>query len=91
MVKLRAIEQFTVEKFDELKIVERNQNNIHHKEKTIYYHDIFECTKEMAEYLSGKNKYIRAFVEVIEIMPEEVKEEKKETIKKTTTRKTTKK
>ena len=85
MVRVKVTESFTLGKFNELKeIVRANPQNA--KDGELYKNDIFVCEKEMAEYLLGKNAHKRAFVEVIEVIPE-VKVEKetvKEAIKKET-------
>jgi len=92
MVKVKVTENFYLGKFNEI----RNLVRAGGKKANGYLGigDIFECTEEMAEYLLGKNDLKRAFIEVIEVIPEKKKEEvKKEPVKKktTTTKKTTKK
>lgn len=94
MVRVKAIEPFTLGKFNELKeIVRANPQNA--KDGELYKNDMFLCTQEMAEYLTGNNKYKKAFAEVIEVIPDVIidKEKVKESIKpkRTTKRKTTKK
>ena len=86
MIKVEVIEEFTLGRFNELRNIVRKT-----KEETgrLFIGDIFECTEEMADYLIKTNKENRAFVKVIEVIPE--KEEKKEPIKKTTAKKTTRK
>ena len=72
MIKLEAIEKFKLQRFDELKNLERvgldttGQLNVGDK---------FECTKELADYLLGDNPLKKAVVKVIEVIPEEEKEE----------------
>ena len=98
MVKVKVIEEFHLGKFYELKNIVRIGNN---EDGRLYVGDIFECTEDMAKYLLGENALKRAFVEVIEIIPEKQekiekksqKEEEKEVKpkRKTTTRKTTRK
>ena len=75
MIKVEVIEEFTLGKFDELKNLVRN--NEEKKEKgRLYVKDTFICDKEMADYLTGNNKYSTPYVKIIEIIPEEVIEEK---------------
>lgn len=76
MIKVRVIEDFHLGKFNELKnIIRANYNKREHGK--LYVNDTFECTEEMAEYLMGKNAKKRAFVEVIEVIPEKENTEKK--------------
>lgn len=95
MIKVKVIEEFHLGKFNELKNIQRISQNENGK---LFVGDIFECTEDMAKYLLGENALKRAFVEIIEIIPE--KQEENEIIsqkteekpkRKTTTRKTTKK
>lgn len=72
MIKVKVIEDFHLGKFNELKNIERANYN-KREEGHLYVNDIFECTEEMAEYLMGKNATKRAFVKVIEVVPEENK------------------
>lgn len=72
MIRCEVIEEFTLEKFDELKNLvrareEKNQN------KKLYLKDTFECDKEMADYLTGGNSYNKPYVKIVEIIPEEEK------------------
>lgn len=85
MVRVKVIEPFSLAKFNELKEIVR-ANPQAAKDGELNKNDIFVCEKDMAEYLLGKNKHQRSFVEVIEVIPE-VKVEKetlKEAIKKET-------
>lgn len=77
MIKCQAIKEFTLEKFDELKNIERK--NVNTKGK-LYVGDTFECTKEMADYLMGSNAKGEVVAKVLEIIPEknEVKDLQKE-------------
>ena len=93
MVKVKAIQEFTYGNFDKINNLQRHDINKNEKGR-LYTGDIFECTKEMAEYLTGNCGYV--LVKVIEVIPEEVpvienveekieeiKESAKEEIKKT--------
>lgn len=78
MVKVRVIEDFYLARFVELKNIIRKARNENGK---LFIGDTFECTKELADYLLGKNPKQRAFVEVIEVIPEKKEEPKKVEIK----------
>lgn len=87
MVKVEAIDVFTLGRFNELKNIQRKSLDENGK---IFTGDIFECDDDLAKYLLGDNKLGRAFIKVLEVIPEEVKEEVKE-VKKTTAKTTKKK
>ena len=74
MIKCEVIEEFTLEKFDELKNLVRARED-KNQNKKLYLKDTFECDKEMADYLTGDNLYKKPFVKVIEVIPEEVIED----------------
>jgi len=78
MIKVRVIEDFYLGRFGELKNIIRKARNENGK---LFIDDTFECTKELADYLLGKNSKQRAFVEVIEVIPEKKEEPKKVEIK----------
>ena len=93
MIRVKVTEDFdygsekdNFKKFHELKELIR-ADGMNDKEGHLYIGDMFLCDKDTAEYLTGKNKYNRAFVEIIEVIPEK----KEEKTKKTTKRKTKKK
>ena len=93
MIKVEVIEEFTLKDFAKLKNIIRanpKEAEILDKGKKLKANDIFECTEEMCDYLTGNNPIKKAVVKVIEIIPEEkAKIEKKPTTKKTS-KKTTK-
>lgn len=66
MIKCEVIKEFTLERFNELKNIQRRR--IETKGK-LYVGDIFECDKEMADYLMGANKDGQVVVKVIEVIP----------------------
>lgn len=69
MVKVEVIEEFTLEKFDELKnLVRAKDEKV--EENLLKVGDTFECDKKMADYLTGNNPLNKVVVKVIEIMPE---------------------
>ena len=93
MFKVKALQEFTYGNFNKITNLVRND-----KEKKehgrLYERDTFECTEDMAKYLTGGCGY--TLVKVIEVIPEEVpvienaeekieeiKESAKEEIKKT--------
>lgn len=84
MVKVEVIKEFTLGEFDKLKNITRKKRE---EKGKLFEGDTFECTNEMADYLSGQNMKGKKVVEIIEVIPEE----KKETTKKSTKKKTSKK
>ena len=85
MIKVEVIEDFTLEKFDELKNIVRKRTNQVGK---LFVGDTFECTKEIADYLIEKNKLNKPFVKVIEIVPEIIaKTKERKSINKTKSKK----
>lgn len=78
MIKVKVIEDFTLQEFDKLKNIIRKGKE---QEGKLFIGDIFECDEKMADYLTGNNSINRAVVKVIEVIPE-----KENTEKKTTTR-----
>ena len=67
MICCEVIKDFTLEKFGELENIKRKKIDTKGK---LYIGDTFECTKEMADYLMGKNLKGNVVVKVIEIIPE---------------------
>jgi hypothetical protein len=90
MVKCEVIKGFTLEKFKELKNLKRKKIE---RDGKLNPDDIFECTEEMAEYLTGNNPKNEQVVRIIEIIPEdntkpnEIASEKEETKEEKTTKK----
>lgn len=76
MVKCETIKEFTLEKFDELKNIKRIKKE---EEGKMFVGDIFECSEQMADYLTGNNPKNATVVKVLEIIPEEKPEVKEET------------
>ena len=77
MIKVEVIDDFTLGRYNELKNVVRKSKDEYGR---LFIGDVFECTEEMAEYLTGKNHLGRAFVKVIEVIPAKVEEPKKEIV-----------
>ena len=69
MIKCIAIADFTLSKFNELIDIERKSIEQNGK---IFKGDKFKCTKEMAEYLTGKNDKGNVVVKIIGVIPEKV-------------------
>lgn len=66
MIKVEVIENFTLERFNELKNVQRKNSG---KDGSLNIGDTFECTEDMAKYLMKENSYNKAYVKVIEVEP----------------------
>ena len=67
MIKVEVIERFNLGAFDELKNIKRINSDV---KGQLFVGDIFECTKEMADYLLGDNAHKKSFIKVIEVIPE---------------------
>lgn len=76
MIKVEAIKEFTLERFDELEDIVRYNPNLNEKNK-LHLKDTFKCKKELADYLMGNNLKGETVVKVVEVVP---KEEKVETL-----------
>lgn len=70
MIKVEVIEPFTLGKFNELTNIKRKGIDTYGK---LEVGDVFECSEEMAEYLTGKNDKNKVVVKVIEVIPVEKK------------------
>lgn len=90
MIKLEALEDFTLKRFDEIENIIRKGKE---EKGKVFYGDTFVCEKELAEYLTNtgkeKNPVNRAVAKVIEVIPElkEVVEKPKQEVKKPVERK----
>ena len=69
MIKCEVIENFTLARFDELKNVERLGGGTGNYLKV---RDRFECTEELAKYLTGDNAMKKVVVKVIEVIPDKL-------------------
>lgn len=79
MIKCEVIERFTLGRFNELKNIKRKSVDTNGE---LYVGDVFECEKELADYLMGNNSKKKVVVKVIEVIPEAVFEQpKKEEVK----------
>jgi hypothetical protein len=77
MIKVKVIEDFYFGRYAELKNVVR----LHDRGMENYFckGDTFECEQDIAYYLTKTNEKGRAFIEIIEVIPEkqaEIPEEK---------------
>ena len=82
MIKCEAVINFTLERFDEIKNIERKKV-FQYEDKKLYIGDKFDCDEDLARYLTGDNEKKVIAVNILEVIPEEkiieeVKEEKKE-------------
>lgn len=75
MIKCEVIENFTLEKFNQLENVKKVEIR---KGNEFGVGDTFECTEKMADYLTGNNALNKIVVKVIEVEPEQVEEVKTE-------------
>ena len=73
MIKCEVIKEFTLERFDELKNIQRKRIDTKGK---LYIGDTFECEKELVYYLMGNNMEGKTVVKVIEVEPKKVTVEK---------------
>ena len=84
MIKVEVIEKFTLKRFGEIKNLVRKSDG---KDGELRVGDIFECSKDLANYLTGDNALNKTVVKVIEVEPEkeetEVEKEPEETIEET--------
>lgn len=69
MIKCEVLEKFNLKDFDKLENIKRGTSFDKYGE--LYRTDTFECSKDMADYLTGNNPINRAVVKVIEVEPEE--------------------
>ena len=66
MIKLEALQDFTLKRFDELQNLVRGAKDEHGK---LFTGDRFECEEELADYLLGNNSLNLCVVKVIEHKP----------------------
>ena len=67
MVKVKALQEFTYGNFDKINNLIRNDNN-KNQHGRLYEKDTFECTQDMATYLTGGCGYV--LVKILEVVPE---------------------
>lgn len=67
MIKLRALEDFTLKDYKKLKNIQSTQSE--REKNKVYQNDIFECDEKMAKYLLGDNDLKVIVAELIEMIP----------------------
>ena len=67
MIKCEVLETFTLGRFNEVKNIVRKRIDT---DGQLNEGDIFECSKDLADYLLGGNRFNKAFIKVIEVIPE---------------------
>lgn len=72
MIRVEALDNFDLKRYDELKNIKRTGKDIY---GSLFVGDTFECTQDLVEYLTGNNPLNKAVVKVIEVQPEKVIEE----------------
>jgi len=90
MVRLQATQDFTLEAYNQIKIIKR-ANEEKDEQGWVYANDELECNETMADYLTGGNEKKIVVAKIIEVIPEVkknetiedtiIKEERKETKK----------
>ena len=73
MIKCEVIEDVSLREFAKLTNIVRKARNVQGK---LFVGDTFECTENMADYLTGNNPLNKAVVKVIEIEQPKVKDAK---------------
>ena len=77
MIKCEVIENFTLEKYNQLKNVNKREKR---KDNEFGIKDTFECSEEMVDYLTGNNVLNKTVVKVVEVEPIKEEETPKEEI-----------
>lgn len=78
VIKCEVIIPFTLERFNELKNVKKVMER---KEDEFGVRDTFECSKELADYLTGNNSIKEVVIKIIEVIPNKMKTTRKSTKK----------
>ncbi len=73
-IKVQALREFKYGDFNKITNLDRHDKQKNLKGR-LYEKDVFECTKDMADYLTGKCGYV--LVKIIEVIPEEPKQDAK--------------
>lgn len=69
-MKVKATQNFTLNDFAKIKGSITRNNIAYNEEGCVYTGDVFECDKELCDYLMGQNRLNVAVVEILEIIPE---------------------
>lgn len=64
MIKLQAIKDFTLSRYDEIKNLQPRSIK---KVGKLYNNDIFECSIDLARYLLGENEKKLIVVKILEV------------------------
>ena len=67
MIKVEVLEEFTLQKFNQLKNIVRKGKE---EKGRLFKGDTFECKEDMADYLTGNNPVHRVVVKVLEVISE---------------------
>lgn len=65
MIKLRALEDFTLKDYKKLKNIQSTKTE--KEENKVYQNDVFECNEKMARYLLGENDQKLIVAELLEV------------------------
>lgn len=71
MIKCEVIEEFTLERFNELKNIKRIKLDVKGK---LFVGDTFECNKKLAHYLAGGNDGKKVVVKIMSVKPDKNKQ-----------------
>jgi len=74
MIKVEVIKKFHYEKYEDIKDTIKRKSIDTYGE--LYEGDTFECSEDVADYLTGNNDKNVIVVKVIEIIPERKKSKK---------------
>lgn len=76
MIKVEVIKDFTYKDFDNIKDTLKRASG-RNEEGKLYVGDTFKCSKQVVEYLMGKNEEEAIVIKVIEVIPNRVSKKKK--------------
>lgn len=66
MIKCKVIEDFKMDRFNELKNLKRADKD---RIKYLYVGDTFECSEELADYLMGNNPIKKKVIKTLKVVP----------------------
>ena len=78
MIRCEVVKEFTLERFDELEDIKRERYD---EKGKLFIGDTFKCSKDLADYLMGKNEKGISVVKIIEVIPTKEEKPKKATKK----------
>lgn len=76
MIKVEVIKEFTYKDFDNIKDTLKRASS-KNEDGRLYEGDIFECSKKIVEYLTGKNEEGITVIKIIEVQPNRVSKKNK--------------